>query len=107
MHHDAARRAAAYALLAARYAAKNAVVPMDAVAAAQGLLARMRPADRLLDAGCGAGRDVAWFGSPCILVMGVDQSPAMLVHARTRVRGELLERRLLQIAFPDGTFNIV
>ena len=45
----------------------------------------VRPGSRLLDLGCGPGRDAAWFGRRGYRVVAIDWSPAMVRQARRHV----------------------
>lgn len=64
---------------------------------------------RLLDAGVGTGRNIAYYPSGTE-VFGVDLSPAMLTRAARRSRQShatlhLIEMDLVQLAFPDEFFD--
>lgn len=64
---------------------------------------------RLLDAGAGTGRNIAFY-PPGSQVIGVDLSPAMLKRAARRRAGSaqsvrLMEMNLAQLAFADGYFD--
>lgn len=50
-------------------------------------LAEVVPGDAILDAGCGPGRDVAFFRERGREVVGIDLSSGMLIEARARVPG--------------------
>src|SRR5690242_2246303 len=86
----------AYDRIAADYARTNAVVPLEyrdhlfpkwlAIAGR-----RAGGVARVLDAGCGAGRDLAWFEGLGVPIVGIDLSQGMLAEARTRFAGSLLQ----------------
>jgi SAM-dependent methyltransferase len=60
---------------------------------------------RILDAGCGSGRnmlDLARHGT----VTGVELSPASAALARARQAGEVYEGSVLEMPFPDGSFDL-
>jgi SAM-dependent methyltransferase len=59
----------------------------------------------ILDAGCGAGRDMAWFEAKGCHVTGIDLSPGMLAEARTRVTGSLIEMDLQDLRLDDQAFD--
>lgn len=64
---------------------------------------------RLLDAGVGTGRNIAYY-PPGSEVVGVDLSPAMLKRAaRRRTKSaasvRLMEMDLAELTFPDGYFD--
>ena len=47
------------------------------------------PGSRVLDLGCGAGRDMAWLEAQGATIIGGDLSAGMLAQARPRVHGPL------------------
>jgi ubiquinone/menaquinone biosynthesis C-methylase UbiE len=60
---------------------------------------------RLLEVGCGTGRDMAWFESQQIRVVGLDLSAGMLNYARSQVSGGLVMMSMQQIGFADDHFD--
>lgn len=60
---------------------------------------------RLLDAGCGPGRAMAWLEAQGLHVTGIDISTGMLAQARSHVRGELLHMDMCQLSFPPASFE--
>lgn len=61
---------------------------------------------RILDAGCGPGRDSKWFRERGFQVIGVDLSAGMLAEARRRVpEVEFRQADLRYLDFPDGHFD--
>jgi SAM-dependent methyltransferase len=61
---------------------------------------------RILDAGCGPGRDSAWFADRGFQVVGVDLSAGMLEEARRRAPSAVFLRAdLRQLPFPPGSFD--
>jgi ubiquinone/menaquinone biosynthesis C-methylase UbiE len=99
------RIGAAYDTIAAEYAERTGRMLPEHLELGRDFLAPVPPPARLLEVGCGAGRDMAWFESQGANVVGVDLSPGMLRQARGRVRGELLEMDMLGLGFPDGSFE--
>jgi SAM-dependent methyltransferase len=74
---------------------------LDGVIAALGL----PPAARILDAGCGSGRnmvELARFGA----VTGVELSATSVQLARAREAGEVIEGSVLEMPFPDHGFDL-
>jgi ubiquinone/menaquinone biosynthesis C-methylase UbiE len=71
----------------------------------------LRPADRLLDVGCGTGALLAELSRihPPNLLAGVDPSPEMLAVARRKLPEpvELLEGWAEELPFPDERFDVV
>lgn len=61
---------------------------------------------RILDAGCGPGRDTLWFHRRGFQVIGVDLSAGMLAEARRRAPGvEFRQADLRNLDFPPGYFD--
>lgn len=66
---------------------------------------------RMLDAGCGTGRNFAYYPPGCDVV-GIDLSPPMLARAekrraKTGLAVPLLEMDVCRLTFGDGTFDFV
>jgi SAM-dependent methyltransferase len=66
-------------------------------------LAQLPPGARLLDAGCGSGRDSAVFQQLGFEVVAIDASPEMVAAARSR--GVRAQKMLLQDIEFDGEFD--
>lgn len=65
---------------------------------------------RVLELGCGTGRFLQWVGEhrPDAHLTGVDLCPAMLAHARAKVRAaELHEADLEKVDLPEAGFDLV
>lgn len=60
---------------------------------------------RILDLGCGAGRDTAVFTGMGHWVAGVDLSLGMLLEANRRARGSYLQADMLHLPFAAGSFE--
>ena len=99
------RMQAVYDQIAGEYAARTAAMPAELVNAGTRFLALAGPGARILDVGCGPGRDMAWFEAQGAAVTGVDLSAGMLRQAGTRVRGALVQMDMRRLAFPDRTFR--
>lgn len=66
------------------------------------------PPGAALDAACGTGRYAAYLAARGHRVIGVDSSPAMLAHARTRVpQAEFQPGDLHELPLPDEHVDIV
>lgn len=65
----------------------------------------------LLDAGVGTGRNFPYYPKVC-KVTGIDLSPSMLGHARSRkarlgTAVDLMEMNVLELDFPDASFDSI
>lgn len=97
--------AAAYDAIVGEFVQRNAAMPASLSALATALLARLPVAPRLLDLGCGPGRDMAWLEGAGASVVGLDLSPGMLRHARTIVQGRLVEGDMRALPFAAASFD--
>ena len=87
---------------AARLAFVRAIAEQAGDAGAPGSRVRFR----LLDAGCGPGRDARWFHGRRFEVIGVDRSAGMLAEARRRAPGvEFRQADLRHLEFPPASFD--
>jgi 2-polyprenyl-6-hydroxyphenyl methylase/3-demethylubiquinone-9 3-methyltransferase len=77
----------------------------------QHVLSRIRPDDAVLELGCGYGRVLARLAPHARRVVGIDSSPASLALGRALLRDrpncELLEMDAGDLAFSDGSFDVV
>ena len=60
---------------------------------------------RILDAGCGSGRNMVELARRGT-VTGVELSPPSVRLARERGRGEVIEGSILEMPFADGSFDL-
>lgn len=95
---------AAYNRVAAQYAAKNAAMPPELCDYGAQFLDRMAPAGRVLDVGCGAGRDMAWLEAQGAAVIGADLAEGMLAQARPQAHGALVQSDMRRLPFAGATF---
>lgn len=101
-----ARHRAAYDAMAARFAAVNAAMPKAVAASAEAFLAALAPAPApVLDLGCGAGRDLAWFEVRGVRMVGADLSAGMLAQARAQVGAPLVQMDMRALPFRAGAFR--
>lgn len=64
------------------------------------------PGGNVLDAGCGPGRDSAYFNANGFSVVGVDLSDNLLAIARKKAPGvQFIHMNLLNLDFPNATFD--
>ncbi len=96
---------AAYDLIAPSYAQVNAAMPAELDAAAARLLELVGPKARVLDLGCGAGRDMSWLERLGFHVTGADYSPGMLAHALLRAIGPLMLMDMRHLGLRDRQFQ--
>lgn len=114
-----ARHRAVYDRMATRYAEVNATMPPAVLRAAEQMLAALRPRAypetqmspaarpqiRLLELGCGHGRDVVWFEAHGVKVVGADLSMGMLREAQSRVESPLVQLNMRHLPLADGTYD--
>jgi SAM-dependent methyltransferase len=72
----------------------------------------LRAGERVLDVACGSGNAALAAARRCGRVVGVDDLPALLEHARRRAEAEGLEATFqdgdpAELPFPDGAFDVV
>ena len=73
-------------------------------------LSRLRPADTVLELGCGTGRIARRVARVAKRVVGIDTAAETLARARETVTEnncEFLEMDALSLRFPDGSFDAV
>lgn len=75
------------------------------VEVANRLADRLPSGARILDLGCGAGRDMAAFEAAGFEVTGVDASREMIALARPRVRGRLEVMDMRTLELPDVAWD--
>jgi len=98
------RMRAAYDGIAAEYAVRNAAVYDAIIEYGSLLLAHIGPDARLLDLGCGPGRDATWLAARGASVIGADLSAGMLALARVAIPGNLVQLDMRQLPFRNGAF---
>jgi ubiquinone/menaquinone biosynthesis C-methylase UbiE len=96
------RVAAAYDRVAAEFAEKNAMMPAVFLEVGPRFLALAGSGARILDVGCGAGRDLAWLSAQGADVVGGDLSTGMLAQARQHAAGRLVQLDMRRLPFGDG-----
>jgi len=100
------RTRSAYDQLAGTYAEVNSGdVPDPLLKLARTLVRHVGPGARIIDVGCGAGRDVRWFESQGVQVAAVDLSEAMLAQARDLTGSALLQMDMRHLAWCDASFD--
>jgi ubiquinone/menaquinone biosynthesis C-methylase UbiE len=68
----------------------------------------LRPGDRVLDVGCGTGREARGFAARGLRVTAVDACPGAIERAREGASGIRFEVAVLpDLAFPDASFDAV
>jgi SAM-dependent methyltransferase len=105
---------AVYDRIAPDYAAANSArmpeimalfAPRFVTAARAAAATANAPEPRTVEIGCGPGRDMAWLESQGLTVIGVDLSRGMLLQARQRVRGPLLQMDMRWLALGNTRFH--
>ncbi len=99
------RMQAAYNQIAPQYATINAAMPQALIEHAARFLRLTGPTAGILDAGGGAGRDMAWFEHQGVQVTGLDLSGGMLRHARRQVQGHVLHMDMRHLALRTGSYD--
>lgn len=70
---------------------------------------RYAPSDKILEAGCGGGRNMDWFVKNDFQVYGIDQSEAAILHLKSKyldLQEERLQIALVEkIPFEDNYFD--
>lgn len=101
----------AYDQVAAQFARANADLSPEMQASARQMLGRLAPGDRLLDVGCGAGRDLAWMeaqaGPRGPIFIGADLSRGMLAEAHANCSAGLSLADMRWLGFAAGSFRAV
>jgi SAM-dependent methyltransferase len=99
------RMAEAYDRIAPTFAATNAAMPASLVALGERFLALAGVNARVLDLGCGAGRDMTWLESRGARMIGADLSRGMLAETRARASGALVRMDMRQLGFGMARFD--
>jgi len=95
----------AYDLIAQQYAVRHQAMPPRIVELGERFLEYLTPGARILDVGCGAGRDMAWMEAHGFRTTGIDLSSGMLAQARKLARGEVRHMDMCHLTFPDASFD--
>lgn len=96
---------AVYDRIAEEFADVNADMPPELILAAEQFLSITQSGAPILDLGCGAGRDMAWFESQGATVVGSDLSAGMLAQARLRAQGGQVQTDMRRLPFQTGCFQ--
>ncbi|WP_412542747.1 class I SAM-dependent methyltransferase [Longispora sp. K20-0274] len=105
MEDASIRTRAVYDQVADRYARLHGTVPPAVVDLADDFARVGGAAGAVLDLGCGAGRDMAFWEARGARVVGLDLSTGMLDHAAGLVAGPLVQGDMLRLPFADGAFT--
>jgi len=102
----ALRNQAAYDRIARAYAESNdGALPADLEHLAVMLIDRLGSSGRVVDLGCGTGRDMSWFERRGVEATGVDRSAGMLSYARQASRGLHITADLRALPFKPASFE--
>jgi ubiquinone/menaquinone biosynthesis C-methylase UbiE len=97
---------AAYDQIVVEYAKRNHFhMAAILVSLAKGLVTYVGQNGRIIDVGCGTGRDMAWFEAQSLAVTGLDLSTGMLAYARDQVLGDLCAMNMCILGFRDEYFD--
>lgn len=94
-----------YDQIAPAFASEHAVMEPDVLKSGAQFLSLDRPAGPLLELGCGAGRDLAWFETQGVTMVGADLSLGMLGEARLRSRAALAQMEMCRLGFGRAAFG--
>ena len=94
-----------YDQIAERYAQINARMPQMVVESAMQFWRMLGSSARILDLGCGHGRDLAWFRMRGMRAVGVDLSLGMLREALDRVDAPFAQMDMDRLGLASGTFD--
>ncbi|HLM66000.1 MAG TPA: class I SAM-dependent methyltransferase [Longimicrobium sp.] len=100
-----------YDEVADAYAARVETAPYNALYERPAMLALLPPLEgrRVLDAGCGSGIYAQLLAERGARITGIDESAAMVEHARRRLAGRGVELRVADLRAPlpfaDGSFD--
>lgn len=90
---------------ARQYAEANPDMRGGLAEAGAGFLQKAGEQPRVLDLGCGAGRDMAWMEAQGAWVVGADLSAGMLEEARHIAQGPLVQADMRRLPFGNGSFH--
>ena len=97
---------AGYDELVFEYAKRNHFkIPDNLVSMAKGLIQHTGLNGRIVDIGCGTGRDMTWFESQNAHVTGIDLSMGMLTYAWKTVASKLILMNMCKLGFPGASFD--
>ena len=96
----------AYDQIVSEFAERNHFnMPDNLISLAHELVRQVGQNGKLIDIGCGTGRDMAWFESKDVTVTGIDLSMGMLAYARENVLGSLVSMNMRNLGFCDAYFD--
>ncbi len=93
-----------YDQIAGQFALRNSEMNASLIQKARRFIATIRPGERILDLGCGPGRDLGWFIHNGINAIGADLSHGMLMEARKVTGARLCQMEMRRLAFASQIF---
>lgn len=93
-----------YDQIAGQFAAQTANLDERLIGRMSRLVENIPSGERILDLGCGTGRDLGWFLEKSVNAIGGDLSLGMLMEARRAHRFTLCQIEMRQLAFASGSF---
>ncbi|TFG67649.1 MAG: class I SAM-dependent methyltransferase, partial [Anaerolineales bacterium] len=100
-----AKNRSSYDRIAPAFAVRNAFMPPTVLESAHHFITLVPSGGRILDAGCGAGRDSAWFASQGFQVTAFDLSTGMLREAGKIVSCSRTQGDMLCLPFLTHSFD--
>jgi ubiquinone/menaquinone biosynthesis C-methylase UbiE len=94
-----------YDQIAADFAAQTQQVSPGLSASAQAFVQALPPQARLLDLGCGPGRDLAFFAAHALRTFGLDLSRGMLSLAKHTTPSALMQADMLALPLPTHALD--
>jgi ubiquinone/menaquinone biosynthesis C-methylase UbiE len=94
-----------YDQIAEEFADVSANMSPELIIAAEQFLSTVKSGALILDLGCGAGRDMAWFENQGATVVGLDLSAGMLAQARLRAQDSLVQANMRHLPFRTECFQ--
>ena len=94
-----------YDQIAADYAVKNAAMVPAVLQSAERFITQLPALSRILDAGCGHGRETAWFANQGYRPYAYDLSAGMLKETGKIVKVPLIQGNMLRMPFSCNAFT--
>src|SRR5512143_2951961 len=93
-----------YDQIAGQFAQRTADMNEWLIKKATRLVEHIQPEQRILDVGCGPGRDLSWFLKSGVRAFGVDLSMGMLMEAQKVANSTLCQMEMRHLALASHNF---